>query len=172
MHVSVKGMFVFWLAFGHMRACAAPSLADTPSQIHTNRKYAQGLQEGAAAAIDKARSLLQDSQTSDAVPPLPRLPLNSSPAGQHSIETSSVTPGAVSWQYSGGQGGGEGRPGNKGTDGRGSQSHVSIAWDDLTRIPRGGQRASVMMEDGSELSVDPQTGRVLNDGEHGGLELL
>ena len=34
-----------------------------------------------------------------------------------------------------------------------------------------GDRASVLMEDGSELSVDPRTGRVLTDGSNG-LELL
>ena len=34
------------------------------------------------------------------------------------------------------------------------------------------ERASVIMEDGSELVVDPQTGRVLVDGENSALELL
>ena len=34
-----------------------------------------------------------------------------------------------------------------------------------------GEKASVVMEDGSELSVDPRTGRVLTGGS-GGLELL
>ena len=149
------------------------------------------MQEGAAAAIERARALLQQDDilshsNMDAGPP--RLPMLQTPPHSNAYKTTrSEAHGTVSNSRGDGRLGGDlfgelqlpngMRIGSKerkdsmmeGLEHRRQNgAHVgSEHW----RGQGTGDRASVLMEDGSELSVDPRTGRVLTDGSNG-LELL
>ena len=148
------------------------------------RAREQDVQEGAAAAIEKARSLLQagESAQGDAAP---RPPVAPPATSLHSHASSAVAGGARAASRLGPDGtrapgdgevmsvtmrGGHSKPlnGERDQDGEGR------AWD-----PSGGgrglgegRRGCIKMEDGSLLPVDPRTGRVLAESDSGGLQLL
>eukprot|EP00802_Teleaulax_amphioxeia_P011054 Tamp_11084.p2 GENE.Tamp_11084~~Tamp_11084.p2 ORF type:complete len:166 (+),score=21.69 Tamp_11084:1325-1822(+) len=148
------------------------------------RVNVEDVQEGAAAAIEKARSLLQagESAQGDAAP---RLPVAPPATSLHSHASSAVAGGARAASRLGPDGtrapgdgevmsvtmrGGHSKPlnGERDQDGEGR------AWD-----PSGGgrglgegRRGCIKMEDGSLLPVDPRTGRVLAESDSGGLQLL
>jgi len=132
----------------------------------------QDMQEGAAAAIDRARTLLQQddllSRSSlDGPPPL--LPMLPNHVYSNDRNDSSPRTRAVSNAGTGAHG--NGRPSVGEVGGVEDQRRQPLQGEGAgaRRIKGGGERASVVMEDGSELSVDPRTGRVLTGG---GLELL
>ena len=105
----------------------------------------QNAQKDAAVAIDRVRSLLQGDS----------LNVYRQPA----LSNTNKSSGAPSFARSPGSTG-DGQRGFAGAQGEPSGNGQS------------GGRASVMMEDGSELPVDPRTGRVLTASEHDALELL
>ena len=136
----------------------------------------QDMQEGAAVAIDRARTLLQQDDPlshSNLDGPPPLLPLQLSHVHSNPRNNSSPATRAVANVGTGAHG--NGRPSTGEVVGeaqeRALERRQPLNGDGAgaRRIQGGGERASVVMEDGSELSVDPRTGRVLTGG---GLELL
>jgi hypothetical protein len=157
------------------------------------------MQEGAAAAIDKARILLQQDDISshtdmDAPPPrLPILPTKTHSSTDKVLRPTTRAESDIGAGRRGSSRQGDGRLGNDvlagpqlliavgmgSKDGKDAEVEMmehqglkgALRGSDQWRRDGKGERASVVMEDGSELSVDPRTGRVLTGGS-GGLELL
>ena len=105
----------------------------------------QNAQKDAAVAIDRVRSLLQGDSLN-----VYRQPALSNTNKSSGVPSFARSPGST----------GDGQRGFAGAQG------------EPTGNGQSGGRASVMMEDGSELPVDPRTGRVLTASEHDALELL